>query len=172
MVVVSIIAVSAAVAIPAVQSGRHQREVRQTLQRFVSAIREASSKAVLQRRSVELWIRTEDNAYELALPLAKPASGADAQTSAATERDDLDEIERAEQRNIVGRVKLPESARFGEVRGGRSLSDDVVAFPFSPTGGSSGGEIELVFENGSSRTSYVIAFDPLVSAIELKEGGS
>src|SRR5687767_9218309 len=56
VVVMAIIGVAIVIAVPAVQSGRHQREVRTTLQRFVGAVREASSKAVLRRRTVELWI--------------------------------------------------------------------------------------------------------------------
>jgi type II secretion system protein H len=174
LVVVAIIGISAAVAVPAVQSGRRQREIRQTLQHFVAAIRAASSKAVLQRRTVELWVRTEDNAYELAVARTD-AEGADAEASAtrdAGEGREPDEFERAEGKQAVGHETLPASARFGEVHGGRALSQNVVAFPFFPTGGSSGGEVELVFESGGTRTSYRIGFDPLVSAIELKQEGS
>lgn len=173
--VVAIIAVSAAIVIPAVQAGQHQREVRQTLQHFVAALREASSKAVLTRRSVELWVRKDANAYELALPLAQNETPTVAEDATATgnENSELDDLERAEQRQVVGRITLPSSASFGDILGGRALSDAVIAFPFSPTGGSSGGQIELVFDNGgTSKTSYTIAFDPLVSAIELKQEGS
>jgi len=172
--VVAIIAVSAAIAIPAVQAGRRQREVRQTLQHFVAAVREASSKAVLRRRTVELWIRKDANAYELALPIAETQTVASNEEVAEppADKSDLDELERSEQRRIIGRVSLPASASFGDILGGRALSDDVIAFPFSPTGGSSGGQIEFVFDGGGSKISYTIAFDPLISAIELKQEGS
>lgn len=171
---VAIIAVSASIAIPAVQAGQRQREVRQTLQHFVAALREASSRAVMSRRSVELWVRKSENAYELALPLAQNDTPVAPEAGEARDKNsELDDLERAEQRQVAGRITLPISASFGEILGGRALAEDVVAFAFSPTGGSSGGQIELIFDHGgSSKTSYTIAFDPLISAIELKQEGA
>jgi len=170
---VAIIAVSAAIAIPAVQAGQRQRQVRQTLQHFVAALREASAKAVMRRRTVELWVRKDANAYELAIPLGEnDTPGATEEAAPAGENSELDELERSERRQIVGRVSLPSIASFGEISGGRALSDDIIAFPFSPTGGSSGGQIEFVFDGGDAKSSYTIAFDPLISAIELTQEGS
>jgi len=173
-VVVAIIAVSAAIVLPAVQAGTRQRQVRQTLQHFVAALREASGMAVMSRRSVEVWVRKDTNAYEIAVPLAENDTAAEQDPGSGREHDNNnDELERAERRRVIGRVTLPQIASFGDVLGGRALSDGVVAFPFSPTGGSSGGRIELVFDAaGSSKTTYTIAFDPLISAIELKQEGS
>jgi prepilin-type N-terminal cleavage/methylation domain-containing protein len=168
VVVVAIIAISAAIAIPAVQSGQHQRQVRGTLQHFVAAVREASSKAVLTRRTVELWISPDESNYALALPVGRDRAleAEGATTEGGHEPDDL-ELEEA--RRIVGRVELPELASFGEVKGGRALRDEMVAIPFYPTGASSGGEIEFVFERRNSKQTYVITIDPLTSDVDLKE---
>jgi prepilin-type N-terminal cleavage/methylation domain-containing protein len=176
IVVVAIIAVSAAIAIPAVQSGRHQREVRSTLQHFVAAVREASSQAILKRRTVELWISPDENAYALALPAKRSENEVDEEpdelrgSRKRREREDerRDEIEEDEGREIVARVALPESASFGDIDGGRYLPREVIAFPFFPTGGSGGGAVEFVFERGTSRQSYVITIDPLISSVDLK----
>jgi hypothetical protein len=177
----AIIAVAVVIAIPAVQSGRHQREVRSTLQRFVGAVREASSKAVLRRRTVELWISPDENAYALAMPVEKPQGASDEEDERGrrgfdndeNERDALqEELEQSEQRTVIGRIALPESASFGEIRGGRLLEREVYAFPFFPTGGSGGGAIEFVFERGSSKQSYVVTFDPLISSVDLEDGES
>ena len=156
----AIMGIAAVIAVPAVQSGQHQREVRTTLQHFVAAVRQASSKAVLTRRTVELWISTDDDTYALAMPLDRDASEDD---------QDLDDLERDQARKVIGRIDLPESATFGEVKGGRSLDNDVIAIPFYPTGASGGGEIEFVFESRNARKSYVITIDPLVSSVDLKE---
>jgi type II secretory pathway pseudopilin PulG len=173
VVVVLIIAVSSAIAIPAVQAGMHQREVRQTLQQFVAAVRDASSKAILRRRSVELWIAPDEGSYALAMPLDKPPEENDDRRSAVRRGDPYQDAEQDEGRTVIGKAKLPESASFGEIKGGRYLEKgSVVAFPFFPTGGSGGGEIELVFERGSSKQSYVIAIDPLISEIALKDEAS
>jgi len=176
VVVMAIIAVAVMIAVPAVQAGRHQREVRATLQRFVGAVREASSKAVLRRRTVELWVSPDERAYALALPKDQPQGEGNEldderdhlrDRDRDRERDRERELEDDEQRTIVARVSLPESASFGEIRGGRLLEREVYAFPFFPTGGSGGGAIEFVFENGSNKQSYTITFDPLISSVDL-----
>ena len=156
----AIIGIAAVIAVPAIQSGQHQREVRQTLQHFVATVREASGKAVLTRRTVEIWISPDDNTYALAIPM---------DNDAAEDDPELDEVERDQARKVVGKIDLPESASFGDVKGGRTLDDDLVAIPFFPTGASGGGEIEFVFENENARKSYFITIDPLVSSIDLKD---
>jgi prepilin-type N-terminal cleavage/methylation domain-containing protein len=170
VIVVGIIAISAAIAIPAVQSGQHQRQVRGTLQRFVAAVREASSKAVLTRKTVEIWVSPKDNDYAMVVPLEGSPVTEDSPWAEEGEERELDEIELEEGRQVIGRVELPELASIGEVQGGRILQDDIVAIPFYPTGASGGGAIEFLFEWEDSRQSYVITIDPLISSIEL-EGG-
>jgi prepilin-type N-terminal cleavage/methylation domain-containing protein len=173
VVVMVIIGVSAAIAIPAVQAGRHQREVRRTLQQFVAAVREASTKAVLRRRTVELWISPDEQAYALAMPRPRRTPG-DLEEELDREPDELrDDLEIEEARDIVGRIELPESAKFGDIKGGRYLPREVVAIPFFPTGGSGGAEVEFVFERDErTRQSFVITIDPLVSAIDMKDEDS
>jgi type II secretion system protein H len=171
IIVIAIIAVSAAIAIPAVQSGQHQRQVRSTLQRFVAAVREASSKAVLTRRTVELWISVHDGDYALAMPLSREQQKARESDENSIEEDGRvpDDLEQEEARRVIGRVKLPAIASFGDIKGGRSLQDEVIAIPFYPTGGSGGGEVEFVFERDNSKQTYIITIDPLISSIDLKE---
>jgi prepilin-type N-terminal cleavage/methylation domain-containing protein len=177
VIVVVIMAVAAALVVPSVQAGRNQREVRTTLQHFVAAVREASSKAILQRRTVELWVSTDDRSYALAVP-ARAGARPDEDSPRRTARgrhdrgSDLDQIEADEGRVVIGRVTLPESASFGDVKGGRVLPSDIVAFPFFPTGGSGGGEIEFVFEHDRSRQAYVVSIDPLISSVDLKDKDS
>ena len=172
VIVVAIIAISAAIAIPAVQSGQHQRQVRGTLQGFVAAVREASSKAVLTRKTVEIWVSPKENDYAMVVPLEAGGTGTEdnpwVEEGEEDEEREFDEIEIEEARKVIGRVKLPELATIGEVTGGRVLQDDIVAIPFYPTGASGGAEVEFNFEWEDSRQSYVITIDPLISTIDLK----
>jgi len=169
--VMVIIAVAAAIAIPTIGAGRRQREVRTTLQRLVSAVRTASSTSIFQRRRVELRVWPDDGEYGI----VEPAS------------DRLDEEFDDDRRGVrlggrlgdeddddganVERVRLPESARFGDIEGGRRGDLDntgTISFDFFPTGSSSGGEIELIFENDRNRQTYLLKINPLVSSISME----
>ncbi len=130
IVVVAIIAVAAAVALPSINAGARQREIRRTLQGFVSALRRASSIAVFRRQPVELRILAKEGAYSVVVPTA--SSGDEA--AAATD----DEQRRRRRSGLLGRadestaqadsnehrVELPELASFGDVEGGRDLGDE------------------------------------------------
>ncbi len=70
------------------------------------------------------------------------------------------------------RVRLPDFASFGDISGG--YEDDEgqkVVFDFYPTGGCSGGSVELVFETPARRQSYMLTFDPLLSTVGIEENG-
>ena len=97
VVVVAIIAIAAAIAVPSIGAGAHQREVRRTLQGFVSAIRRASSVAVFQRRPVELRIMAKEGRYAVVLP--SPRSAEDTSGTKA------DAGTRSRSRGLVGRGK-------------------------------------------------------------------
>lgn len=164
--VVVIIAVAAAVAIPAVSSGQRQREVRRTMQRFVSTVRSATSTAIFERRRVELRIWPDEGEYGIVVPASDPANGND-----ELDVDERDELE--EQEEVRERILLPETATFGEIDGGRS--DDLeelgtISFDFFPTGSSSGGAIEFVFGDDRGRQAYVLRISPLVTSLAIEEG--
>ena len=67
VVVMVIISAAALVAYPAIRSGVNQRQVRQTLQHFVAAVRRASSMAILRRETVEIWVWPDRKEYALSL---------------------------------------------------------------------------------------------------------
>lgn len=176
IVVVAIIAVAAAVALPALSAGARQREVRQTLQRFVSALRRASSVAVFQRHSVELRILARERAYSIVLPTS--STGDDAEEKAVEDgrsRRSSGLLRRSDDAvTAVGsnehRVELPELASFGDVEGGRDLGEEGIVFEFYPNGSSSGGTIELRFDVGRGRPiSHKLTINPLISSISLED---
>ena len=69
------------------------------------------------------------------------------------------------------RIELPDYAVFGDVAGGTYDPDDnKVVFQFYPTGGSSGGAVEIAFETRSTRQSYLLRINPLLSSVSI-EGG-
>jgi type II secretion system protein H len=179
IVVIAIIAVAAAVALPSLNAGARQREIRQTLQRFVSALRRASSVAVFHRRPVELRILAKEGAYSVVLP-------------ELSSRDDAAEAERVDEgrpprkSGLLGRadesgaqadseehrVELPELASFGDVEGGRDLGEEGIVFEFYPNGSSSGGTIELRFDVGRGRpVSHRLSINPLLSSISMEDEG-
>jgi type II secretory pathway pseudopilin PulG len=164
MFVMVIMAVAAAIIVPTIGAGRRQREVRQTLQQFVASVRQASAMSIFQRRRVELRVWPDDGEYLIVEPrrgregaeleLAKEAGISRGKASAAA------------------RFRLPESAIFGEIAGGRR--DDMeelgtISFDFFPTGSSSGGEIEIIFENDRNRQAYLLKLHPLVSRISMED---
>lgn len=183
IVVVVIIGVAVGIVAPAVGAGARQREVRTTLQHFVSAIRRTSSLAIFRREPVELWVWPDEGKYAVVSRLPKQKGGDSEQEpprrSLRLVRDD------GEQTELVGRkveaeFQMPEIASFGDVEGGRfepeahrasgRLSQDVVVYEFFPTGSSSGGRIELLFDGSSrSKQSYVVVLNPLISSVSLEE---
>jgi type II secretion system protein H len=178
IVVVAIIAVAAAVALPSLNAGARQREIRRTLQGFVSALRRASSIAVFRRQPVELRILVKDGAYSVVVPTASSGDEAAAATAAAEPRGRRSGLlgrtdESAVQRDSSEhRVELPELASFGDVEGGRDLGEEGIVFDFYPNGSSSGGTIELRFELGRGRPiSHRLAINPLISSISMEDDG-
>jgi type II secretion system protein H len=171
VVVITIIAVAAAITIPSLGAGQRQREIRRTLQTFVSTVRRASSVSVFQRRPVELRLHPRERRYEI---VTRESAFATADTRAATPRG----------RSVWGRApaadgspgdagmgfSLPALASFGSVEGGRDLGREGIVFDFYPNGSSSGGKIEFVFDAGRGRpTSHVVVVNPLVSSISLED---
>ncbi len=137
--VLVIMALASALVIPSVRSGNEQREVRRTVQRFVSAVRAGSSRAIRERKLVGLVLDVE-----------KPSFGV-----------------RGDDRVI----ELPSSGAFGEIRGGYVEGDGQrFVFEFYPTGGSTGGSVELVFELRAGRQTYVMNINPLLSTVGIEEG--
>jgi len=68
------------------------------------------------------------------------------------------------------RVELPEFASFGDVSGGHAEDEgSKFVFEFYPTGASSGGSVELVFETVARRQSYMLTLDPLLSTVGIEE---
>lgn len=178
IVVVAIIAVAAAVALPSLNAGARQREIRQTLQRFVSALRRASSVAVFHRRPVELRILAKEGAYSVVLPDLPSRDDAEAE-SADEERPRRKSglLGRADESAAQAdsdehRVELPELASFGDVEGGRDLGEEGIVFEFYPNGSSSGGTIELRFDVGRGRpVSHRLSINPLLSSISMEDEG-
>jgi type II secretory pathway pseudopilin PulG len=185
--VVVIIAVAAAITIPAIGSGRRQREVRQTMQRFVSAVRQASSTAVFDRRRVELRVWPDLGEYGIVRPQVVYVEDAEVERDQRDRRTgraapgrfgkrlvlERDEEELEEQDEVLHRFFLPDQAVFGDIEGGRSsdLAElGTISFDFFPTGSSSGGIIEFVFGEGSSRQVYLLTLNPLVSSVDLEVG--
>jgi len=176
IVVVAIIAVAAAIALPSLNAGARQREIRRTLQGFVSSVRRASSVAVFQRRPVELRILSREGAYTVVVPVSvsreedaemdaeepgtRRSVGLLGRTDESTDRENSKEH----------RVVLPEIASFGDVEGGRDLGEEGIVFDFYPNGSSSGGAIELQFDVGRGRPiSHKVIINPLISSISLED---
>jgi hypothetical protein len=183
-----IMAVASAVAFPAVRAGARQREVRRTMQHFVSNLRWASSKAILLRRPAEIWIAPDDGEYCRAVRAAKPSPEGDEEsgefvTFMEKRRREAEEAESivAPGREEVKCYTLPEIASFGEVEGGRFLAaereredgrfraKDVIRFDFYPNGGSSGGRIPFEFQIDRDRQEYVMVINPLISSVSIEE---
>jgi prepilin-type N-terminal cleavage/methylation domain-containing protein len=176
IVVVAIIAIAAAVALPSINAGARQREIRRTLQSFVSTVRRASSVAVFRRRPVELRILPDERAYTVVVPTS--SAGGDGETGGGEEARP-----RRVSRLLGGsgdaktdaatrehRMLLPTLASFGEVEGGRDLGEEGIVFDFYPNGSSSGGTIELRFDLGRGRPlSHKLSINPLVSSISMEE---
>lgn len=176
IVVVAIIAVAAAIALPSLNAGARQREIRRTLQGFVSAVRRASSVAVFQRRAVELRIFSREGAYSIVVPTS--GSGEEGAATAGEEtgtRRRIGLLGRTDESvNSQGskehRVVLPELASFGDVEGGRDLGEEGIVFDFYPNGSSSGGAIELEFDLGRGRPlAHKVVINPLISSISLED---
>ncbi len=69
-------------------------------------------------------------------------------------------------------VMLPEFGAFNEIEGGLYLDDegrDRVVFEFYPTGGCSGGAVEMEFDTRNGRQSYVLSMNPLLSTVSVEE---
>lgn len=176
IVVVAIIAVAAAIALPSLNAGARQREIRRTLQGFVSAVRRASSVAVFQRRPVELRVFSREGAYTIVVP--ESASREEGEATAAEQTSTRRRIgllgRTGESANAEDskehRVVLPELASFGEVEGGRDLGEEGIIFDFYPNGSSSGGAIELRFDVGRGRPiAHKVVINPLISSISLED---
>lgn len=171
VVVITIIAVAAAIALPAINAGARQREVRRSLQTFVSTVRRASSLSVFERRPVELTVFPREARYSVSNPRSR---GEAAVTERETAGRGLFPRRRGasagdEQKGEFA-VSLPGLASFGDVEGGRDLGDEGVVFDFYPNGSSSGGRFELLFDTGRGRPiSYVVVVNPLISSVSLED---
>jgi len=176
IVVIAIIAIAAAMVLPSLGAGARQREIRRTLQGFVSSVRRASSIAVFQRRPVELRIVPKERVYSVLVPRAAAAAAEDGSAS--------EEARPRQSRSLLGRgdasppdhdesehrMELPDLASFGEIEGGRDLQDEGIVFEFYPNGSSSGGTIELLFDTDRGRPlSYKLTINPLVSEISMED---
>jgi len=138
-VVLLIIAVSAWMVVPSIQAGSQQREIRRVVQRFVSVVRTASSRAIHNRRTTGLAVWLDRGAFGL--------------------------------QEGETRIELPAYATFTDVAGGSyDPDDDKVVFEFYPTGGSSGGAIQIAFETRNARQSYLLTINPLLSSVSIEEG--
>jgi len=173
VVVMVIIAVGAMLITPAFQAGARQREVRRTLQQMQSIIRRASSTAILKRTRVKLRLRPEDGTLALAVnPKVEETGSSPAATHEAVTSGD-DETADGDGFVVAQQLRLPLRASIGDVEGGRMEDHDrAIAFDFLPTGGSSGGRIELRFADevgGVARQGYALVLDPLTSALRLEE---
>jgi prepilin-type N-terminal cleavage/methylation domain-containing protein len=173
IIVVVIIAVAAGLTIPNLTAGARQREVRQTMQRFVSAVRRSSSVAVFTRSSVELRIDPEDGRYQVVVPKSEKELREEAEAEAGGNRirtlgtgasrgSDEDDAGGDVRLDVV----LPDGAKFGELEGGGILAEQGMLVLFYPNGGSSGGTIEIIFQAGQRREqAFKFSINPLTSAI-------
>jgi hypothetical protein len=152
--------------------------VRRTLQRFVSALRRASSVAVFQRRPVELRILAKEGRYSVVLPKLRSEADAAAQEQeekrTRTRSTGLgrgrNKVDGEEQEAGVETFDLPEMASFGDIEGGRDLEDEGIIFDFLPNGSSSGGAIELLFDSGRGRPeSFKLVVNPLISSVSFED---
>ncbi len=190
VVVMVIISAAALVAYPAIRSGVNQRQVRQTLQHFVAAVRRASSMAILRRETVEIWVWPDRKEYALVTRERRSRKArsdddeeesrrASLQSRGMVGRNDGADEGVGAGRSIVGKVALPEIASFGEVEGGRFVAAEItsggytdqeaILFEFYPTGSSSGGRVEFEFDVPRDRLQYQLVIDPLVSSISMEE---
>lgn len=174
VVVIVIMAVAAAVVVPNMRAGARQREIRRALQGFVSAIRGASARAVVDRSRVELKLWPQDGAYALFVRASEEDQGqqeAERTVLAKVGGDERQQEPPVQSRVEAARFELPDSGAFGDVDGGRaSAGEDAVVFDFYPSGASSGGRIEFVFDAGSNRRqAYLLEVNPLVSSISIEE---
>jgi len=174
IIVVVIIAVAAGLTIPNLTAGARQREVRQTMQRFVSAVRRSSSVAVFTRSAVELRIDPEDGRYQVVVPKSekelREEAEAEAEAGGSRIRTLGTGISRGSEEEAGGDVRLdvvlPEGAKFGELEGGGILAEQGMLVQFYPNGGSSGGTVEIIFQAGDRREqAFKLSINPLTSAI-------
>ena len=172
---VVIIAVAAALTVPNITAGARQREVRRTMQRFVSAVRRSSSVAVFGKRPVELRIDPEERAYRVVVPRL-PGEIAREAEEFARPRDLIgrrSEEDGEEGEDVRLRVMLPELAKFGELEGGGTFAEETILVEFYPNGSSSGASIEFIFDTGRNREqTYTLLINPLTSAISFAEEDS
>jgi type II secretion system protein H len=172
VVVITIIAVAAGIALPSLNAGARQRQVRSTLQGLVSTVRRASSVAVFERRPVELRVHRDEGRYDVFVEDSDDGQtegeGSDrlrggrlrgsSETDESTESDSRFE------------ATLPSIATFGDIDGGRDLREEGIVFDFYPNGSSSGGRIEVVFDLGKGRPdTYVVVVNALVSSVSLED---
>ena len=140
IVVLMIVAAGAVLVVPSIRAGSQQREVRLAVQRFVRAVRASSSSAIRSREPVTLSVWPDDGSFSV---------------------DSQDRV-----------VDLPAFGAFSEIEGGLYLDDegrDRVVFQFYPTGGCSGGAVEMEFDTRSGRQSYVLTMNPLLSTVFIEE---
>lgn len=175
VIVIVIMAVGAAVVVPNMRAGARQRVIRGALQGFVSAVRGASARAVIDRHRVELKLWPDDGAYEL---IARAPRADGEQQEQEPERSllvkvgsDRDGEAQGEPQMETRRFDLPASGSFGDIDGGRAVAEEgTVVFDFYPSGSSSGGQIEFVFDTGRNRRqAYKLEINPLVSSISIEE---
>ncbi|MFQ5352867.1 MAG: prepilin-type N-terminal cleavage/methylation domain-containing protein [Candidatus Binatia bacterium] len=159
IIVLVIAAAAAALVMPSVGAGSRQREVRRSLQHFVAAVRTASLQAVTRRERALLAVWPAEGTF--AVTDREPGSATDDEAGGETSFD------RA--------ARLPDFANFGAIGGGRYLQEDalrgdVVIFDFTPSGGSSGGSIEINYHLRDGSQSYVLTINPLISTVAVEEG--
>ena len=182
VVVITIIAIAAAITIPSIGAGAHQREVRRTLQKFVSSLRRASSVAVFQRRPVELRLLPKENRYVIVMPKLRSEEEAAAQAEQQQRprsrsgglvgrgKNTAGDVEESQQG--LASIELPAMASFGDIEGGRDLAEEGIVFDFLPNGSSSGGAIELLFDSGRGRPeSFKLVVNPLISSVSFEDEG-
>ena len=175
IIVVAIIAVAAGLTIPNLTAGARQREVRQTMQRFVSAVRRSSSVAVFTRSAVELRIDPEDGRYRVVVPKSEKELREEAEAEAEAGGNRIRTLGTGTSRGFDEEdaggdvrldVVLPEGAKFGELEGGGVFAEQEMLIQFYPNGGSSGGTVEILFQAGERREqAFKLSINPLTSAI-------
>jgi Tfp pilus assembly protein FimT len=176
VIVVVIIAVAAALTMPNLTAGARQREVRQTMQQFVSAVRRSSSVAVFTRSPVEMRIDVEEKRYRIVIPKSEEELAEEEEEGRknTVRRLGTGSAANSEESEIDGEVRLevvlPEAAEFGELEGGGILFDEDMLIQFHPNGSSSGGVVEVVFNAGErSEQAYKLRINPLTSAISFAD---
>jgi len=128
---------------------------------------------VIDRHRVELKLWPDDGAYELIARAGGEQQPQQAEPSllAKPGHDRDGQAAQGEPKLETRRFELPESGSFGDIEGGRSVADEgTVVFDFFPSGASSGGKVEFIFDSGRNhRQAYSLAINPLVSSISIEE---